>query len=145
MKTKLFTLLFAAFMIISGGSAIAQQQRQVPQQIANFVAKHYGNTTVRGIDKDVDKRKVTYEVDLNDGTELEFDGKFNLIEVKSASRNVAVPASVMPKSIVNYVRANYPNLHIVKWEKERRGYDVELSNGVDLEFNTRGKFVRIDR
>jgi len=29
-------------------------------------------------------------------------------------------------------------------KKKRTGYEVELSNGLDLEFNSKGKFLRMD-
>jgi len=42
------------------------------------------------------------------------------------------------------VRKSFPNTAIKKIEKKRFGYDVELINGLDLEFDSKGNFKRID-
>lgn len=84
-----------------------------------------------------------YEVVLNDGTEISFDknGNWKDIEVKISS---TVPSSLVPVSISNYVKQHQNKTRIVGIEKKRSGYDVELSNGVEMKFNTEGKFLRYD-
>jgi predicted nucleotide-binding protein (sugar kinase/HSP70/actin superfamily) len=57
---------------------------------------------------------------------------------------VNVPARIVPKSIVSYVWRNYPQTQIIEIERERYGYDVKLSNRIELEFDASGKFIRID-
>jgi len=42
------------------------------------------------------------------------------------------------------VKANFPDSQIVKIDKERGGYDIELSNDLDLRFNAKGKVLGID-
>ena len=49
----------------------------VPQQITNFVTTRYPSATIVQIDRD----KRDYEIKLNNGLELTFDLKFNLIEI----------------------------------------------------------------
>ena len=58
--------------------------------------------------------------------------------------NGAVPADLIPASIAEYVKTHFPGTQIVKIDKERRGYEVELSNDLDLQFNKNGKFIGID-
>jgi hypothetical protein len=45
---------------------------------------------------------------------------------------------------VDYVTEYYPSADINGIDKEKSKYDVELTNGLDLEFNSAGKFVRMD-
>jgi len=50
----------------------------------------------------------------------------------------------VPATIAEYVKTNFPGTQIVKIDKERRGYEVELSNDIDLHFNSNGKLLYID-
>lgn len=84
-----------------------------------------------------------YEVILTDGTEIQFDSKGNWDNVETPA-NKAVPSSLIPKSISDYVAQNYKKAKIVGIDKERNGYDVELSNGVDMLFDKNGTFVKFD-
>ena len=45
----------------------------------------------------------------------------------------------------NFINKNYPKEKVVKIERNRTGYDVDLSNGVELEFNRHQKLQKIDR
>ncbi|MBC8644054.1 PepSY-like domain-containing protein [Flavobacterium lindanitolerans] len=56
----------------------------------------------------------------------------------------AVPTAIVPEAITTYVTANYAGQTINTIEIERTGYDIELSNGLDLVFDSRGQFIRID-
>lgn len=84
-----------------------------------------------------------YDVVLNDGSEITFDSKGNWkdIEVRQSSN---IPSALIPAAISSYVKANQKNTKIVGIEKKRSGYDVELSNGVEMKFNADGKFIRYD-
>ena len=75
-------------------------------------------------------------------TRFEFDKNGNWDKVDC--HHAAVPAAIIPASIAKYVKANFPDSQIVKIDKERGGYDIELSNDLDLKFNAKGKFLGID-
>ena len=84
----------------------------------------------------------TYDVKLRDGSEIDFDKKGDW---KSIDTNLKpVPATFVHKSIAGYVKKNYPDTFVSKIERDSRGYDVELSNHMDLKFDTNGNFVRFD-
>jgi len=55
-----------------------------------------------------------------------------------------VPAKLIPNGIAQYVKKTYPQTDIYKIQKKRYGYEIELANGLDLEFNAKGQFLRID-
>ncbi|MBR5856445.1 MAG: PepSY-like domain-containing protein, partial [Bacteroidales bacterium] len=60
-------------------------------------------------------------------------------------RGSALPAAVVPAQILDYVKKNYPDTEIRKIDKEDRGgYEVELSNNMELKFNSSYKLVDID-
>jgi len=51
------------------------------------------------------------------------------------------PAS-LPQTILDYITQNYPNTTIIEAEIESNGnYEVSLSNGVELYFNSNGDFL----
>ncbi len=92
------------------------------------------------IDKDFSGTK--YEVRLNNGVELDFDksGTWDKVDCNFS----AVPANLVPASIANYVKTHFAGAKIVKIDKERYGYDIELSNDLELKFNKKGQLMNID-
>ncbi len=95
------------------------------------------------IEKDFGKIK-EYDVILIDGTEVTFDshGNWKDIEVR---KNSSVPSKLIPQNILAYVKLNQKNAKITGIEKNRSGYEVELSNGVEIKFNSEGQFLRYDK
>ncbi|MDE7347426.1 MAG: PepSY-like domain-containing protein [Muribaculaceae bacterium] len=95
------------------------------------------------IEKDFGKIK-EYDVILTDGTEVTFDshGNWKDIEVR---QNASVPATLVPKAIADYVNQNQKNAKITGIEKNRSGYEVELSNGVEMKFNSESRFIKYDK
>ena len=80
------------------------------------------------------------EMCIRDRVEFDSDGKWTEID---CGHN-AVPAALIMKPIRDYVAKNYKGLNIVKISVERSKYEVELSNGLDLDFSRSGEFLRID-
>lgn len=84
-----------------------------------------------------------YEVILTDGTEVEFDAKGNWKSVEVGAKGT-VPAGFVPQAIRTYVGKDQPKARIVGIERERKGYSVDLSNGIEMKFDQAGKFLRYD-
>ncbi len=84
-----------------------------------------------------------YDVVLNDGSEITFDknGNWKEVEVRSGK---SVPDAFVPESMKSYIKQNQKNSPIVGIEKKRGGYEVELDNGVEMKFDSKGNFVRYD-
>lgn len=116
---------------------------QLPQTAQQFVNKYFGDRTISLVKSEKDWAGNSYEVLFSNGDNLEFDknGVWTSIECKAT----AVPDAVVPKQIVDYVNNNCKDATIRKLDKERRGaYEVELSNGLDLKFNSSFELVEID-
>lgn len=84
-----------------------------------------------------------YEVILTDGTEVTFDRQGNWKDIETAI-NKSVPKSMVPEEIRKYVSKVQPGTKIVGIEKESRGYEVELSNGVEMRFDRQCNFVKYE-
>lgn len=84
-----------------------------------------------------------YEAILTDGTEVKFDDKGNWKEVECPA-DKSVPASFVPAPIRNWMKTNHKGTHIIGIEKDRKGYEIKLSNGIEAKFNRQGAFKRYD-
>ena len=82
-----------------------------------------------------------YEVFMTDGSEISFDKHGNWKEIEVGSE-ASVPASLIPNPIKTFVKENQEKVKVTGIEKNNYGYDVELSNGVDVRFTEKGKFIR---
>lgn len=111
---------------------------QLPQTAQQFIKTHFANLTVGSIMADND----SYDVFFSNGYKVEFDKKGNWEDVDC--RADEVPAAIIPASIRNYVSTNYAGSFIVDISKDNRKYEVELNNGIDMEFDKSGNFLRID-
>lgn len=121
--------------------AAATTAQSLPGAITAFLKQHFPNATIVGVEPDHDHGGLEYDVYLNDGTKVDFDANNQWDQVESMK---GVPAYFIPKGIANYVRSNYQNMTITKVNKEYHGYEIELANGLDLNFDSSGRFLGMD-
>lgn len=143
MKAKYLVIFIVMFFIAQPFSAqeVYLSPSEYPEEINEYVAKHFSAFEIVSIKQDKEPLKTEYEVQLNNQVELEFDGKF---VIKKNEGKTSLPASVIPQQIQDYVSQNYPSNFIIKWKKEGNNQEVELDNDLDLVFDLNGKFLRID-
>ena len=116
---------------------------KLPAKAQNFVKTHFPKEEVASVWKDTEMLRVEdYTVALSNGTEVEFLPNGEWKEIKS--RGSEIPASIIPSGIRDYVKKNYASSTIKDIKKKRYGYEVELTGDIDLEFNSKGKFLRVD-
>lgn len=111
---------------------------QLPEAARTFVQANFKGQKIVYAEKDWN----SFECRLKDGTKIEFTkkGAWKKIDRKKD----AVPAELVPEVIREYVKANFEDCIITKIDKERYGYDIELSNDIDLKFNYQGAFIGMD-
>ncbi|HMR20162.1 MAG TPA: PepSY-like domain-containing protein [Sphingobacterium sp.] len=116
----------------------------LPKSGSEFLEQHFSGAKVSNVKKEKEGLNGTeYTAYLESGITVKFDKNGNWEEVE-APNNDALPTSFIPAKIVEYVQEHYPSFGINSIDKEKNRYDVELTNGLDLEFNSAGDFVRID-
>ena len=113
----------------------------LPSEISDYVTTHFPNNVIIQSIEDKDGFTKTYDVMLDGSISLEFNRKKEIIEIDGVSE---LPSSVIPTKISAYVDANYPTNFITDWELDDKNQQVELDNGLDLEFNMDGDFLKID-
>lgn len=111
---------------------------QLPAAAKTFVQTNFEGKRIIYAEKDWN----SYECRLDDGTKVEFNRKGNWKKVDC--HMTAVPAAIVPQAIQQYVTTNFPGCIITKIDKERYGYDIELSNDIDLKFNYQGVIIGMD-
>ena len=84
----------------------------------------------------------SYDVVLKNGTKLEFDKRGNLTEIDC--KQGIVPDQLIPQAITNYLKENYEGQSVRKIEINRKEYEVELTNGLDLTFNKHFQLIDIE-
>lgn len=144
---KQITAIFSFIFLVSTGYLFAQDRvvtyNILPQTAKNFLATNFRGIAINHI---VEDREVfgidEFKTYLSNGMKIEFDSKGNWIEVDGEHQKL--PYGFIPNSIKNYVSKSFPNTFIIKVERKRWSYKAELSNGVDLEFDSKGNFTRID-
>lgn len=142
---KLALLFAVAFVAVSCEKEELIDADNLPSVANTFLNDHFKDVKVLSVTREKEALSGTeYQVLLNNGVEVKFDKNGNWTEVDARENTAAIPTSFVLKPIVDYVRDNYDDAGINGIDKEKYGFDVELTNGLDLVFDTDGKFVRID-
>lgn len=139
---KPLAFILAALISFVGMSCSARTE--VPAAIQQFLNANFPSAQIAKVERENSGFGVEYEIKLSNGVKIDFDRGNNWEHVDCKKSAVNVPARIVPKSIASYVRRNYPQTQIIEIERERYGYDVKLSNRLELEFDASGKFIRID-
>ena len=114
---------------------------QLPGAAQSFISTYYTDQTVTVATKDDDLIRPDYDVRLSNGTELEFDYAG---ELKKVSSREGVLEELIPDGIRKYVAAHYPKAGYREYEVGKRTYEVKLTNGMELKFNTNFILIEID-
>ncbi len=147
MKKTLFFLFVALVGVVAFSCSDNDEivgADAIPTQAKAFLEQYYPTIGMLRVEKDGKGNSVKYDVYLSDGSEVEFDRDGNWISV-DAPAGAAVPEGIVPTPIVDFVADTYPNEKINEISRDNRGYEVELTNEVDLIFDVDGIFIRIEK
>ncbi|GAE84368.1 PepSY-like domain-containing protein [Bacteroides reticulotermitis] len=118
------------------------QVGQMPQQAQIFIKKHFANNKVALAKMENDFFNKSYEVIFTDGNKVEFDKKGNWTEIDC--KHGVVPTAAIPENIQKYVTTHYPDVKILKLERDKKEYEVKLSNRLELKFDSKFNLIHID-
>lgn len=145
-QTRLFLLTLMSLLMISVSISADDQPipvNQLPASVTTFAKKHFPKQTIQSAEKDAEFGGTEYEIYLSSGTKVKFNKRGNWDKVDCGAS--AVPATIVPAAISKYVKANYPGQKITKIERDGNKYEVELSNRTELKFDSKGRFLKVDR
>lgn len=145
MNKLIFTV--AVLVFFSLDTTAQTNSDMLPQNTRDYIDQHFSDATITRVEKedgwfDWDSNEM-YEVSLNNNVKLEFDSDGNVTEIDT-ERDQTVPIEALPDKIQQYLNEFYEGVGVDSWELGRRDQDVELANGVDLEFDLAGNFRKVD-
>ena len=138
---KRFIFAFVAIVCFGLSTAMAQNTNANPA-ITQFVTQYFPEAIIQMVMPDEDD----IDVVLNDYTKIEFklNNEWKKVDCEHATKFISVPATLVPEQITAYVNANFPNTIIKKLEKKFFGWEIELSNGLEVKFNNNFKVTKVD-
>lgn len=148
MKKLLYLSLMLVFGIAFAACDDDDEKDLLPSEIPgtaqSFISTYFPEVPILRVEKDGRHSNTEYTVKLQNGYELEFDAIGEWTDV-DAPAGKTVPDGIVPANILAYVNNMYPGTGINEISRDYRGYEVDLTTGLDLEFNLDGDFIRIDK
>ncbi|EAL8814850.1 hypothetical protein FI493_07720 [Campylobacter coli] len=119
------TVLFARDIIVPAS--------ELSRNAQDFISKNFKTAQIALVKKDID----SYDVTLNDGTEIDFiiTGEWKDVDGKYK----ALPNSILP-NIMPKISAS-SNAQIIEVSREINGYKFELSNQLKIYTDTQGNIL----
>ena len=114
--TTIVGVIFSG-ICLAGGRPIPAEK--LPAAAKTFVDEHFANQRIIFAEKEAGKYEVNCE-------------------------NSMLPDALLPLFARQYIELNFSGAYATKIEKKRFGYEVEMSNGLDLKFNHQGEVIKID-
>ena len=134
---KLMMILAGTALMVTSAPAFAGNDRpiavgELPATAQQFIKAHFAGVEVSLSKVDEELFDKDYKVVFVNGAKVEF------------TKNGEVPAAIVPQQIRDYVAKNYPDRKITAIDRDRRDYEVELDNGLDLKFDLKFRLIDID-
>ncbi|HEF9885924.1 TPA: PepSY-like domain-containing protein [Campylobacter coli] len=119
------TVLFARDIIVPAS--------ELPRNAQDFISKNFKTAQIALVKKDID----SYDVTLNDGTEIDFiiTGEWKDVDGKYK----ALPNSILP-NIMPKISAS-SSAQIIEVSREINGYKFELSNQLKIYTDAQGNIL----
>lgn len=148
MMNKVRTLvLIVLSLVVFSHPAKADDDRPIsvdkmPLEAQEFIKKFFPGKKVAVAKQEGRFVEKNFDVIFIDGNKVEFDrnGEWTNVDCEYSS----VPEGIVPAPIAGYVQEHFPGVKIRQIEKENRKFEVELENGVNLDFSRSFKLLDID-
>lgn len=134
--TKLFIKFISVGIMFSGVlfADMVVPATALPQNAQTFISSNFQGANVAYVEQDYDD----FEVRLSNGIKIEFwkDGNWKKIESYTG-----VNPSLLPASVAQTITKTYPNVNIVKIEKEWNGFEIKMANMMKLYLDLNGNLL----
>lgn len=135
-------LSLAAVATAKAGDDKPVKFEQLPGKAQTFIKEHMAGLDISHAKMDDELFDRSYEVFFVSGLKVEFDKRGNWEKVESVSEKL--PSGIVPQQITDYVSKNHPQQHVVKIERDRWDYEVELNNDTELKFDLDFRLIGYD-
>ncbi|EPT6778823.1 PepSY-like domain-containing protein [Campylobacter coli] len=132
MKAKLTLLALLGTTVLLAKDMVVPAS-ELPNNAKEFISKNFKTAQIGLVKKDID----SYDVILNDGTEIDFmiNGEWKEVDGKYK----ALPNSILP-NIMPKISAS-SNAQIIEVSREISGYKFELSNQLKIYTDAQGNIL----
>lgn len=158
MKLNLIYTIAGLFIVLSTSSCQVETPSEITalqEQLALETASQNNSTTntssTEGQENESESNENEESNELNESSETSSVSEINEsnegVESSNETTNSENSSSIsdsVTQSISSYVSSNYTGQTIVDIDVESTHIEVELSNGLDLIFDTNGNFLRLD-
>ena len=136
-------ILLLVVMMTMGFQAKADHDQvipfnQMPEAAQAFLKQHFTNKVPLVVTVDWDDYTIRYE----SGEKVKFDKNGNWKEIDC--RSSIVPTELIPEEIKTNIASTFPGAMILKIDRNRRGYEVKLNNGLEVEYSPTFQVIDID-
>ena len=142
MKRSIRAILLLVVMLVSFNAKADHDQvityDQLPEVAQAFLKQYFANKVPLVVTVDWDDYAIRY----SSGEKVEFDKQGNWKEIDC--RSSLVPAELIPEEIKTNINATFPGAIILKLDRNRRGYEVKLNNGLEVEYSPTFQVIDID-
>lgn len=138
---SLAIVLIAAMPLFADERPISVEQ--LPAKVKDFVKTYFEGTTITLAQVENRATLTQYELELSDGTDLQFNRAGRWTEIKMKKKSV--PSVLIPEKIRIYVAATYPDAYIKEIEHDSRLYEIVLNNDIEMTFSSSFKLLDIDK
>ena len=144
---KKLLILAAAVFALGTSTVSADNDRpisvsELPEKAQQFIRQHFPNEKVSFAKMERGLFDTTYEVIFTSSSKVEFlkNGDWKEVDCKYST----VPAAIIPQQIAQYVSQYYPDTSVVQIDRDKRDYEVKLTNGLELTFDLKFNLIDID-
>ncbi len=110
---------------------------KLPVQARNAIRTAWNGAPIVDAWRNKDGKRVEYKASVENGSTMKFNANGWWIEIKSYS---GVPTKMLPATLVKHVEKYYEGQQIVWATRTPKRYQVQLTDGSKLEFNSKGVF-----
>lgn len=133
-------ILMTLILSLSAASDSHIKYTDLPQKAKQFIHNYFHTNQIAYITKDRDFLSTSYELLFTDGTKVEFDGDGQWKEVKCKD----MPWKIIPSPIRRVISQKFDGQKIIKIEKEKKGYEIKLTSGLEIKFNSQFRIIEVD-
>ena len=142
MKSIKAILLLVVMMAMSFNAKADHDQvipfDQMPEAAQTFLKQYFANKVPLLVTVDWDDYTICYE----SGEKVEFNQQGDWKEIDC--RASMVPQELIPEEIKANIASTFPGAIILKIDRNRRGYEVKLNNGLEVEYSPNFQVIDID-
>lgn len=135
MRKSITRFILGLFLLSGIASAdMVVPPTALPQNAQNFIHSNFKDVQIMYVEQDFD----SFEVRLSNGVKIDFYRDGNWKEIESYN---GINPTLLPAQVAATLQSTFPNVTIIKVEKEWNGYEIKLSNMLKVYISEAGQVI----